>query len=1347
MKDFFLVGIGASAGGLESIRKFLKNVPKIEFPFSVVVAQHLSSSHESKLPELLKTHSWLKVVPIKKNLEIKPGYVYICPAGKNVTIQEGEFKIEESNLSITPKPSVNLLFQSISEEFKENSIGIILSGTGTDGTLGLKEVQRRKGFTIAENPSEAKYSGMPVSAIESGNIDFILSTEHIGLKLKEIFSKQKIVIKEKENTIEDVYELLIERQELNYKYFKESFLKRKIKSFLNLNKTDSINRLYSRLEDDESEIQKMNLELFKNNTKFFDLTTSTNPIKNQLEEIILQKKAGESLRIWIPYGGEGEFSFSIAILVYDIIERNSLSLPVQIFATEFENETLKIPRSGVYTESSINTFPESMREKFFDKKDTSYQIKKRIKNLVLTSVHNIFIEAPFLRLDFIFSVKFIQHLKQDYQRKILELFHHSLNKSGKLYLGKVALSNISNQFFSQEEKFLYSKQIKLEKNQIKKEKSIFPKKQDVSKKLKSELTEIVHSNFHYPYLVLSLDFEIIEIHGEVFPFIKLKTGLVKYNILNLIDEELVVDLINLKNQNRNESRRVIIIDEKKYYIKLLLKKFSITEFENEFYILVIENFSLSELEELNQIQPFSETKTSQIEKELIATRETLSNYMEEMETSNEELQVLNEELMSSNQELQATNEELETANEELQAIYEELQVAYTELKTLNNELELTKNELLSSRVNTRSLLDNTIQTFILIDRDLIIHEFNRTAFEKSLEFFNKKMEYGSSMIDFILPGDYEDFKKNLEFTFQGKTIEVEKKVVSPNDTVFWFKFTFSPIKNKGKVDLISFSVQDITVNKKFIELLETTNEKLEAKVKERTLALEISKANLEHSLIELKNSNENLELSEERYKILASNIPSSDLILFDENLNIVLATGVQILESASNASGKKLEQIVSDNYYEALSPIFREAFLEGETDSELTIDDKIFDITLIPIRNIESKPNLRMAIVHNVTEIRIWEIRSRYNQVLFESIFENALLGICLIEETGKCIAVNEMFCKIYRISKNEILYNTLGFTFHNPEIDNVIFEDFKNKTEKFSEEKIIRNNETIYLYQTKSVFRAIDERNFLVIMILDVTEKKRVELEIQNLNISLENTIQEELKKNRDKDHILIHQSRLAAMGEMIGNIAHQWRQPLTSLATIFQKLRDSYDFGELDSDTFQKIEKEFIEILKHISGTIDDFRNFFQPNKVKHEFYIVAQGIEKALSLLGSRFNRTRTKISLQYVNDIKVLGFESEFSQVVLNIIANSLDVIEERKIPNPEIKISIEKAETKVRVIISDNAGGISENLVDKIFDPYFTTKDKGTGIGLYMSKMIIEKSMNGKLFLSNHKTYAEFIIEL
>jgi len=313
------------------------------------------------------------------------------------------------------------------------------------------------------------------------------------------------------------------------------------------------------------------------------------------------------------------------------------------------------------------------------------------------------------------------------------------------------------------------------------------------------------------------------------------------------------------------------------------------------------------------------------------------------------------------------------------------------------------------------------------------------------------------------------------------------------------------------------------------------------------------------------------------------------------------------------------------------------------------------------------------------------------------------------------------------------------------------VFHDFLGKvfaceTKETCDVEFLKKSHSPLFVQIEAVVSESGEECRAVV--IDITERKQAKETLKGLNEELENRIAERIAEIREKDQMLLSQSGMAAMGEMIGNIAHQWRQPLNALGLTVQQLRVYYDLGELNRDCLDKSVLQSMELIRHMSRTIDDFRNYFRPDKEKAEFNL-SESIADTLSLVNASFKDQHIDIEVVAKKDSAMFGYRNEFAQVILNILNNAREALTERKIVDPRVTITIDTEGERAVVIIADNAGGIPEEIMGKIFDPYFTTKDlqRGTGVGLFMSKSIIEKNMGGRLTARNTGDGAEFRIEV
>jgi PAS domain S-box-containing protein len=399
-----------------------------------------------------------------------------------------------------------------------------------------------------------------------------------------------------------------------------------------------------------------------------------------------------------------------------------------------------------------------------------------------------------------------------------------------------------------------------------------------------------------------------------------------------------------------------------------------------------------------------------------------------------------------------------------------------------------------------------------------------------------------------------------------------------------------------------------------------------------------------------------------------------------------------------------------------------------------------YDITdRIMVEEALKKSEAQLAEAQQIASLGSWEFDLRKNAILLSA----ELYRICDLDP------------KMFRLTFREILrlihHEDLGI------FKAAIETAYRTRSPFSVYHRIVRPNGTTRVLHSQGNVIAGDDGKPLRIIgtAQDVTARKKAEetlkrkhLELKQLNRSLEKKVEEEVANNRQKDYLLIQQGRQAAMGEMIGNIAHQWRQPLTTISLLIQNLHESFSYGDFSGEFMDKTIEHVMQVIQHMSRTIDDFRNFFKPDKERSTF-IMGDVIQKTISFVEPSMRFQNITVDVLADNDLTVNGYPNECAQVFLNILSNARDVIIERKIASPEILIKACRKKGKTIVTIWDNAGGIPENIIDKVFEPYFTTKElgKGTGVGLYMSKTIIEKHMGGKLGVKNVNGGAEFRIEI
>lgn len=512
-----------------------------------------------------------------------------------------------------------------------------------------------------------------------------------------------------------------------------------------------------------------------------------------------------------------------------------------------------------------------------------------------------------------------------------------------------------------------------------------------------------------------------------------------------------------------------------------------------------------------------------------------------------------------------------------------------------------------------------------------------------------------------------------------------------------------------------------------------------------------------------------LKLSEQHFKDIANNIQDGLLIL---NNNKTIYFNKQLTEITGYSRQEffkiQLQDLVVPEDKSRIHAIFENAEKNKKPLKELEywIVCKDGSRRCINCRytyyTFENNDITQYIIVTDITQRKQSEEALSNSEKLFRSYFDLPLIGIAITAPDYSWIEVNDKFCKILGYPYEEM--RKLSWEEITPSEDTEFLERnlFKKvvsgEANGMSIEKryIKKDGNIVHAYIcTSCVFRENNEVDFYVSIIDDITYRRQIENQLENLmnqldeiNRTLEKRVEEEVAKNREKDMLIAQQGRLAAMGEMIGNIAHQWRQPLNAIAVIIQNFPEAFQFGDMDEAYINAKVEKLMSIISFMSQTIDDFRNFFRSDKVKQNFN-VSQTLHKAISFVEANYKNKNIEIIVDAEEEVFINGYSNEYAQVVINLLNNAKDILIERNIEKPLIRVTLKSSNNKSVLTVSDNGGGIPEDIIEKIYEPYFTTKEqgKGTGIGLYMSKTIIEKNMLGKLTAKNLNDGAEFKIEI
>ena len=1087
-KDFPIVGIGSSAGGLETLELFFKKIPD-NTGIAFVIVQHLDPNHLGMMPELLQRMTPMKVIQVSDCLKIKPNCVYIIPPNKSMSLLSGLLHlfapVEKHGLRLP----IDIFFRSLAEDRQEKSIGIILSGMGSDGSLGLKYIKEKRGLVLVQDPDTAKFNGMPSSAIQTIIPDIIAPAEELPIKLIELLKFMPLAKKDYEidsknkSNIDKIIILLREQTGHDFSLYKKSTLFRRIERRKGIHKIEKIENYVRFMQENPKETEILFKELLIGVTNFFRDPEVWRKLKEEILPQMLEKLPdGYVLRAWVTGCSTGEEAYSLAIVFKEVLEnlKRRRNLSLQIFAIDLDLDSIEKARKGIFTENIVAEVSSERLSRFFINDNDRYRVNAVIREMVVFAPQNVIKDPPFTKLDILTCRNMLIYMEQELQKKKIRLFNYSLNPGGIMILGSAETLGTDGEGFD-----VVDNKLKIFKRSLV---SLtpglldFPSSFSITNKTKTKplTTPVIEENiqtlanqiliqqFTPASVLVSNTGDIIYITGRTGKYLEPVAGKANWNIFAMLRDDLRHELpIAFQKALKNYDPIVLKKSKVENYGKFQYVDVTLQQIEKPDAVKGKIMIVFNDLPETNEAtienekdgEQSSNARQKELEIELHQSLEDLQTIREEMQTSQEELKSTNEELQSTNEELQSTNEELTTSKEEMQSLNEQLQ-------TVNIELQSKVVDYVQANNDMKNLLNSTEIATLFLDKELNIRRFTDPI---TNIFKVRNTDIGRPFTDLVTDLIYPNIGIHARQVI--KTLNFVEKSIATSDGR-WFDIKIMPYRTlDDHIDGLVLTFNDVT--------------------KFKTMEME------------LKEANEKLQKSTEtRYRHLFESAKDGILILDAETGKITDVNPFLI-----KLLGYSKEQFIEKAIWEI--GLFKDSIANVEKFKELqqkkmvrydnlpleTIDGEKISVEFIS--NVYSVDNQKViqCMIRDITQQKIIENKLSISEIRYRSLFESAKDGILVLDaESGKIIEINPYLVNLLGSKQEKLSEKAIWEVgFFKELIDNKdkFLELQQKKFQQYEDLKLeTADGRKINVEFISKVF-SIDNHKVIQCFIRDITEKK----------------------------------------------------------------------------------------------------------------------------------------------------------------------------------------------------------------------------------------------------------------
>ena len=826
--DLSIVGIGASSGGLEALVAFLSNVPE-NSGLAFVIVQHMEKTSKCILEELLQSATTMKVIQVYENISVQPNCVYVIPPNTNMSIKNNVLHLFDHTEPHTLRLPIDFFFCSLANDQEKRSIGVILSGMGTDGTLGLREIKKKGGGTFIQEPSSAKFDGMPHSAIEAGLADAVSQVETLPAEIisylersPHISSADQDMEDKRMSYLDNIIILLRSHTGHDFSSYKKNTIQRRIERCMGIHQIDDIAIYVSFLKDNPQELKLLFKEFLIGVTSFFREPLEWDLLKDKVIPKLLAKRSPtDTLRVWLSGCSTGEEAYSLAIVFKDVLDQLKpyKDFSVQIFATDLDCDAIDKAREGVFSANIAKDMSMERLNRYFVKVNSGYQVVKGIRDMVIFAQQNMIKDPPFTKIDILICRNLLIYLTPEIQKKLIPLFHYSLNSGGFLFLGSAeSVGNFTDLFKPLDLKSRIYQRLRplIQTEPIEFPASFAPAEAAVNQpspgvqNMQSLADKLILQYYAPATVLVNAKGDILYITGRTGKYLEPASGKVNWNIFAMVRQGLnykLSDTFNKALQQKKKviSKNVVVINEGgQLMVDITVNPLKEPGALCGMVMIIFTDVTITSVSETinttGQI-PSSNKREDELERELLHTRQMWQVTGAEMQLSQEEFKSSNEELQSCNEELQSTNEELTTTKEEVQSSNEEL-------KRMNFELQAKLEDLSLATRDIKNLMNSTKIATLFLDKELLIKHFTdqMTVVSRLIS-----SDVGRPVTDIASDLIYPELTEDVS-EVQCTLIPVEKQIMSCKGS--WFNACILPYHTlEGKIDGVVITFVNITKSK------------------------------------------------------------------------------------------------------------------------------------------------------------------------------------------------------------------------------------------------------------------------------------------------------------------------------------------------------------------------------------------------------------------------------------------------------------------------------------------------------------------------------------------------------